>query len=273
MNISCRVIRDTTTIKHPYHKYVYGNIKYIPSKLHSPINIWIYGDTSLLVLFGTKPLITIKIKSKIMAEGLKDYFEQLWSMPIDFKDRITYRTRLFSLIRETKNLDILCKSEIVPFFLYPHDKAGFLKYRKLIKKKRKTLTGSQDVLILKEYLKLWKGGSKIKYVAEEKSLASFFGMIKKYYGRNELLRRLADIRKNIKRYKVEIRILSQFYPMVMYISERELMVVISYSGEVYGFVTSEPEIRHIFMQIYEEFWKRAYPIDKYLSKFENSSIS
>ncbi|MFH1307761.1 MAG: helix-turn-helix domain-containing protein [archaeon] len=80
LKVKCRVILDKQTTSHPYHKVIEGNLKYIPSKIYSPVNFWIYQDTILLVLFGGLPLVSIKIKSKDLADGFRNYFEYLWKM-------------------------------------------------------------------------------------------------------------------------------------------------------------------------------------------------
>jgi len=85
LNIKCRLIVDKETINHPYHDHLYGNTKYL-SKGISPVNSWIYGDILLLVLFRTKPLTIIKIKSKNLADSFRDNFEYLWKIakPINY---------------------------------------------------------------------------------------------------------------------------------------------------------------------------------------------
>ncbi len=80
MKIKSKIILDKKTKPHSYHKVVQGNLRYIDSDRNSPVNIWIYGDIVLLVLFGTNPLISIKIESKITSEAFKGYFEKLWKM-------------------------------------------------------------------------------------------------------------------------------------------------------------------------------------------------
>ncbi len=80
LGIKCRVILDRNTIKHAYYKHVKGNIRFLPSKVESPVSFWIYGNIILFVLFGTKPLISIKIQSKSLADSFRNYFENLWEI-------------------------------------------------------------------------------------------------------------------------------------------------------------------------------------------------
>lgn len=78
--ISCRVILSKESKNLPYHKYVVGNIRYLPTKVHSPVNFWIYADKVIFVIWDSKPLVTIKIMSKQLADGFRNYFEGLWEM-------------------------------------------------------------------------------------------------------------------------------------------------------------------------------------------------
>jgi sugar-specific transcriptional regulator TrmB len=78
--IKCRIILDKETISHDYQKYIKGNRKYLPKKVPSPANFWIYEDIVLIVLFGTKPLVNIKINSKLLSDAFRNYFENLWKI-------------------------------------------------------------------------------------------------------------------------------------------------------------------------------------------------
>jgi len=80
MKIKCRAILDLENRKHSYHKYVIGSLKYLTSKSQSPVSFWIYGDTVLIVLFGAKPLTSIRIKSEGLSDSFRGYFEYLWSI-------------------------------------------------------------------------------------------------------------------------------------------------------------------------------------------------
>ncbi len=80
LKLRCKIISDKKTKVHSYNKFVQGTIKYIDSDRNSPTNIWIYGNTILMVLFETSPLISIKIEHKETAEAFRSYFEKLWSV-------------------------------------------------------------------------------------------------------------------------------------------------------------------------------------------------
>ncbi|MDO8460629.1 MAG: helix-turn-helix domain-containing protein [Nanoarchaeota archaeon] len=81
-NLKYRGILAKESINHAYKKNIYGNTRYISTPVFSPINLWIYGDTALLVLFKTDPLTIIKIKSRPLADGFRNYFEVLWSSSV-----------------------------------------------------------------------------------------------------------------------------------------------------------------------------------------------
>lgn len=80
MKVRCRIILGEDTIDMEYQKYVQGSIRHLPTKIKSPVCIWIYGENIVLVSFKSKPLTTIKIKSDPLAEGMKNYFENLWEI-------------------------------------------------------------------------------------------------------------------------------------------------------------------------------------------------
>lgn len=80
MKVKCRIILGEDTVDMKYKKYVYGNIRHLPTKVKGQVNFWIYGDNIVMVSFRTKPLTIIKIKSEPLAQSLKNYFENLWEI-------------------------------------------------------------------------------------------------------------------------------------------------------------------------------------------------
>lgn len=78
LGVSCRVILDRETKKEKYNRFVQGNVRYAESKKQGPLNMWVYGDSVMLVLFTTKPLTTIIIKNALVAKAFGNYFELLW---------------------------------------------------------------------------------------------------------------------------------------------------------------------------------------------------
>jgi len=80
LRIKCRIILDRSTAKKPYHKYITGNIRYLPVTINSPVNFWIYDDIVLIVLFGVSPLSSVRMQSKILSDAFKNCFERLWKV-------------------------------------------------------------------------------------------------------------------------------------------------------------------------------------------------
>lgn len=80
MKIQCRVILSKETKSHFFHRYASGDIKHLSVKLSSPVSFWIYGDNVLIVLFKENPLTTIRIRSKSLADGFRNYFDYLWKI-------------------------------------------------------------------------------------------------------------------------------------------------------------------------------------------------
>jgi len=80
MKVLCRIILSKETKNLPYRKYTTGDIKYLPTKISSPVNFWIYSDNVLLVIWDSNPLISIKIENKHLADGFRNYFEYLWKI-------------------------------------------------------------------------------------------------------------------------------------------------------------------------------------------------
>lgn len=94
--IKCRIIISKESRLLSYRKYQVGNARYLPIKVHSPLNLWIYGDKMLLVIWDSKPLITIRIISQQLADGFRNYFEGLWELSEKEQKYLESRQRLFN---------------------------------------------------------------------------------------------------------------------------------------------------------------------------------
>lgn len=266
MKIKCRMILDQKNINHPYKKDVHEDIRYFPTNLQSPVNYWIYEDVVLIVLFKTIPLTIIKIKSQILANSFRNYFENLWNFPFKFSGREIGVTQLTYLLRSAKELNILYKSRTAPFFLYPHNEKKFLKYRKSREKRFKTMSGKYDINIFREELKLFKKNLPIRYIIGKDALDLFFNIINEEFGDIELRKRVNEIKKNLKKYNVKIKIIDEFNPLTMFTSDKQFQIIFPSEVDVYGFITSQSSIREVFSKLFEEYWNRAKPIENYLEK-------
>jgi hypothetical protein len=262
----CRIILDSKHSTVNEKKDLLVKKRYVSNKVHSPVNYWIYGDYVLMVLFEIQPLTIIKIRSVNLASSMRDYFEHLWNSALDFNDRKVYSSRLIDMVKFSKRMDIVCKTITPPFFVYPHNEKEFLKYRAAREKRRKTLTGSNDILIFRAYKKLWKARCPVRYVIGQDSMDYFLKISLEEFGKQETLKRIEDIRKNLKKYDVKIKIIYEYNPLTLYLSEKDFLMVMPSMGEVYGFATSEEQVMQTFRKMFEEFWNRGRSIEEYLEE-------
>jgi len=245
-----------------------GTVRYLPHEYLFPAATWIFKDKVMITLFNTSPITTLLISNESVAENYRSYFERLWALPVKFEKRVAYKDRLVEMIRKTKKMDILCKSNIAPFFIYPHNEKTFLKYRKRIEKRRKTLTGKNDIDIFVAYKKMWERNTEVRYVVGKESVDSFFKMIGEEMGSREVKRRVANITKSLRKYKVSVRLLEENNPITMYLTDKEFMIAMPSVEDVYGFSTPETEITGTFRMLFQEFWNRSKPLEDYLKKFK-----
>jgi len=241
--------------------------KYVNDKINTPLNLWIYGSTLLLVFFDMSPITCIRIRNESLASRFRNYFEELWGQPESFEERKIYRENLVDLTEGVTSMDILCKDDVAPFFIYPHRINKFSEYRAIIRNKRKTLTGNQDREIFKAYMRLWKSGARVRYVVGETAITNFIKMIQENYDKKEVERYLAELKRNLLKYAVDIRVLKDFNPLTLYISEKGFMIVFPSSNEVYGFMTAGSQIKATFNRLFEDYWNRAVEIWQYIGKF------
>ncbi|MBS3055766.1 hypothetical protein J4447_05040 [Candidatus Pacearchaeota archaeon] len=109
LKIRCKILIDEDEKYIDTAKHLSGEIRYLKSKSHKPTGIWIYGDSVALVLWGSKPPLTIIISSKETAESFMNYFEELWNIAsgpkLLFPSR--HKINLYDFIKKSKKcLDI-----------------------------------------------------------------------------------------------------------------------------------------------------------------------
>ena len=268
MGVRCRVILDRESIKHPYHRYVAGTIRYLTGKMAGPSNIWIYGDKVLLVLFQTNPLMSVKIKSKTVADSFRDYFRHLWNSAFEIDEAHDYQKRIVHLLEHSQRFDHISRDQTLPFFIYPHKEKEFKKYRKAIEKRRKTLTGEDDIEVLRYYKKLWKKDIKTRYLISKPSLNFFFDMIKKEFGVKELRGRIRDIRENAEKYNILIKVMNFPNALNAYVTDNEFLVIMPSPEGSIGFISTQEDIMKTFSQLFDEYWDQSMDIKEFLKKYK-----
>lgn len=265
--IKTRLIVNESISNHRLAKHIYGEIKYVPQEFMFPAATWITNDKVMITIFDTDPITTILINSKNVAKNYQSYFELLWNLPLKFDTKRTYRLRLIKLLNNAKKFDVLCRENVVPFFIYPHNEKDFIKYRKAIYKHKVLLVGEPDLNLYNAYHKSYQRNIKVRIITAKKSLDNYFKIIKKSFGDKELNKRVKKIKSHLKKYKnVEILVLDEFNPISIYMSQRNCLFALPSGEEVFGFSTFGPQVRATFSKLFDEFWKRGIQIEKYLDK-------
>ena len=128
------------------------------------------------------------------------------------------------------------------------------------------MSGKYDINIFREELKLFKKNLPIRYIIGKDALDLFFNIINEEFGDIELRKRVNEIKKNLKKYNVKIKIIDEFNPLTMFTSDKQFQIIFPSEVDVYGFITSQSSIREVFSKLFEEYWNRAKPIENYLEK-------
>ncbi len=268
MKINCRIILDKDTQDKSYHKFVSGNRRYLSSESKNPVNIWIYGNTVLLVLFETKEITTIKVNSENLAESFRSYFEHLWQKSSYFSNQIEGHIQLMDLMNHAKTLKIFNRTTTVPYFFYPFDKKQFLLYRSNREKNERTTWGKYAWEIMTVHTKLWKNGIKEKQLVCKIALDRFFNSILENFGKEEFLTRIKQIRKNLKKYQIQTKVIDIFNPSTNLISDKRVMCIPNSANATVGFSSPEKEIIDTYNILFEEYWTQGITLEQYLDMFE-----
>ena len=228
----------------------------------------LYKDTVLIVIFELNPLMCIKLEGETVYKSFRSYFEELWERNINFKERASAFEGLFNLLSSAEYINSIWKSTTLPFIFYPHTEEGFDDYRNLLKKDRaKSTAGEYDLEILKNFKKSWKK-LKFKEVAGKESLDKSIKKVFDTRGSEGLKDFIKIIRKNIKDYNVEIRVLDSDLPWFVFCSHGKTVIISRPEEEVSGFSTEDKEIHKTFFNLFERYWETSEPIEDYLKKIE-----
>lgn len=71
MGVKCRLILEEKFRNSQEYENKNMTKKYVTDKLKTPLNLWIYGNTVLMVFFDMNPLTIIRIKKGVFLRGLK----------------------------------------------------------------------------------------------------------------------------------------------------------------------------------------------------------
>ena len=80
LGLKCRVILNEVSKKLPVKEHVVGDVRYLKMNYLSPVSTWIYGNKVVIVLWDSKPLMTIIIDSKGASDSYKSFFEAMWEI-------------------------------------------------------------------------------------------------------------------------------------------------------------------------------------------------
>ncbi len=78
MKLPMRIIRsDAIRKREEKHKFKFREVRYLPDNLTTPSVTIIYGDRIAVVVFSEDPMAFV-VRSKIVADSYRNYFEVLW---------------------------------------------------------------------------------------------------------------------------------------------------------------------------------------------------
>lgn len=256
MGVKCRVLLNEESKHHLYFKHVYGNIRFLSTKEKSPVNFWIYGDKTVIVLFGTKPLITITIEDKGVANSFRGYFETLWELKeaVFFNTREEYVGRLFQNLKENNLKEI---SKQVPLFFYPVKQEDFFKIRGIVKSKRETIGDSkreyQSYKIMNVYITALKRGKRHLLIQDENEIYLFFNLYKQVFGSKAAINKINEIKKMIKKYNLQIKTTKVIEPYInIQIFDDVVMVTSLYRNILAGFSTKNESVVSTYEKIFNK---------------------
>ena len=283
MGIKCRVILSESSKSHPYTKYVYGKIKFIPDIIKSPVDFWVYGNNIMIALWKANPTITIIIESKDAATSLKNYFEMLWAFNSQKRniERIgnekEYTEKLLELLKED-SFKMIYPTTAVPISLfYPRDKEKMLRVRKFIVKRRKT----KPVIELEKFQKvvesernLFKKGKKFQFLICSPSTLDFhFRNLLKILNKKEIINLIDSIFSDLKRYNITAKIIEDSIPYDFVISNKTVLFLLRVGKFLEGLAIKDKKIVKNYRLFFDKLFEKAHPIEPYLNKILNKIIS
>ena len=80
LKIKSRFIFNEKTLYLPVMKHIFGNVRFLKMQNFSPAETFIYDNFVTIILWESKPVTIIMIKSKELENSFRNYFESLWKI-------------------------------------------------------------------------------------------------------------------------------------------------------------------------------------------------
>jgi predicted transcriptional regulator len=186
LNIKCRVIMNEVAIDLPVSKHIFGNVRYLKMKDRSPSSIWIYGDRVTIVLWESKPITTIMMRSREIATSFQNYFQTLWEVSYNSKMVFNslFKVNIYEFMQQAENsIDILGLNGLLPV----HEGRSKLMELLNAKKRVRVLIANPDVKKFRE--RVFDEEPHIKKMSESRILSEW----------NATLANLKDIYRECKK--------------------------------------------------------------------------
>ncbi|MBI5884464.1 hypothetical protein HZB89_00010 [archaeon] len=183
--------------------------------------------------------------------------------------KIDLTNELIKIWYESGRINAVYNQLSVPLFLYQHDKQAFLEDRQFVAKDRDTIIEAQEhlnSLFFDANYQAYVGGARLNYVACKHALDFYFNLIKKYYGREELRKRINEIKENMKRFSnVKIRVLDEPNILHFYVTQDKTIVTFARTkGTIAAIVSFDKKLIKFYQNLFENMLARTTSFESYL---------
>lgn len=210
------------------------------------------------------------VAKEIRVMSLLDREEQQIEVITD-KEKCIFR--IMESLAKDDDFRIVFGAKSVPMFFYPDDNNLHLKLRKILVKKRETLAGDKHnaILLANTYREANKLGKQFKFLITEEAFRLYMETVSDELSREEFSRLLKEIKNNVQKPNIGLRIIRGYVFNYIYSSNKKLFIVMFSSKIAIALVITSQKAVNAFSDLFDDVYKNSAQIRPYLNKVLKSN--
>jgi hypothetical protein len=168
-----------------------------------------------------------------------------------------------------KGLETVARHGSLPFIFYLSNQQDFLKVRDLINTKRTTIahtTDTKSIMVYNAYQEALENGKYFDAICNEETFLWHMNLIKKYLGKEFLVKLIKDFKERCKKYDIKFYIIREYLPMQIFITHNTVVLFHLHLGIGSGIEIQNKETVELYNSMIRDMVKRSKPVDYYLKK-------
>ncbi len=186
---------------------------------------------------------------------------------LEGRDKFTME--IIKMLMSAENMKIVEKDSL-PYFIYPTDEKEYFFIRRIVARRRATLTEKSKAMALmvqKAFYHAYENDA-LEHVVSESDLEKHFKWFSNTLGRRRFKKMIKEALERMKKFKIKAHVTTHEIPIYFIIEvEKQVLMGIKHKEMSVAITIQNPNVVAYYQEYFEELLKDAYSIEKYLKKF------